>query len=563
MDYDILVVGGGIAGLTCATELAGKCNLAVISKVNPIRSNSVQAQGGVNAVIRTDSGDSPELHLRDTLNAGVGLCDSTAVETLVSEAKDAIISLERKGVLFDRTPEGEIAVKKFGAQTKNRTCYSKDKTGQTILITLYEQMMKHKIPILEEYFVLKLIIIENSCKGVIVLDIKTGDVKVITAKSVILATGGIGQIYLTTTNSALNTADGQALILKEKLPLMDMEFIQFHPTGIYPKGILIGESARAQGGVLVNSMGEKFMNRYAPEKKELATRDVVARAVQSEIDSGRGIERKGYVNLDLTEMPEKEIKKNLPQTYEIAKDFLGIDCSKEKIPVLPTMHYSMGGIPTTLKTEVINEEYGQKITGLFAAGECACLSVHGANRLGGNSLLETIVFGRRAAKFAFKFVSELNFDLNEDQVKRILFDEQKRLIQLLKSEGDESLADIRLELKKSMNVNCGIFREARRLKKTIEKIDILTERLKKADFRDKSRVYNSDLLDFFEIENMLNVARAVVASALGRTESRGAHLRLESPGKDDKNWLKHTLAYLKIEGIELKYVPVDGELRFE
>jgi len=395
ISHDVLIIGGGIAGLRAAIECAGKCDVAVISKSHPLRSNSVAAQGGINAALSED--DNPSEHLKDTVEGGAFLVDQDSAELLANEAKSAVIELEHFGTIFSRKSDGKLAQRKFGAQSKERTCYAADKTGHTIMQTLYEQNLKRKTKFYDEFHVLKVIIEDNTCKGVVALEMSSGEVFLIKSKAVLIATGGYARIYDPCSASKASTGDGQALLFKEGIPLEDMEFVQFHPTGLYPTGILIGEASRGEGAYLVNDRGERFMQRYDIVRKELAPRDVISRAIQTEIEAGRGIGKKEFVHLDLRHLSKERILEKLPQIRQLALDFAGIDCFEKPVPVRPTSHYTMGGIPTDNRCNVLDEK-NEPVKGLYAAGECTCVSVHGANRIGGNSLLEAAVFGRIAGK---------------------------------------------------------------------------------------------------------------------------------------------------------------------
>jgi succinate dehydrogenase / fumarate reductase flavoprotein subunit len=406
--HDLLVIGGGLAGMRAALESSKEVDVAVISKVHPLRSHSGAAQGGIAAVLANKVGDSLETHIRDTVKGSDYLGDQDAIEILCNEAPDDIRTLDAMGAIFSRTAEGWIAQRDFGGHTYPRTCYASDKTGHILLQTMYEQLMKHRVRVYSEWHVLSLIIEDNICRGVVAYDMARGKIELIRAKAVLLATGGYGRAFRITSNAHANTGDGLALAYRAGVPLQDMEFVQFHPTGLYKHGILITEGARGEGGYLINSLGERFMERYAPKKLELASRDVIARAIQTEINEGRGMD--GCVHLDLRHLGKDLILERLAQIHDIALSFAGVDCVEEPIPIQPTAHYSMGGIPTDVNSQVPGT------SGLFAAGECACVSVHGANRLGGNSLLETIVFGRRAGISATRFVKKTGLEDPGDSI---------------------------------------------------------------------------------------------------------------------------------------------------
>jgi succinate dehydrogenase / fumarate reductase flavoprotein subunit len=545
--HDVLIIGGGIAGLMAAIECSGKCDVAIISKLHPLRSNSVAAQGGINAAL--GEGDSWEQHFRDTVEGGCFLVDQDAAEILAKEAKSTVIELEHLGTIFSRKENGEIAQRRFGAQSRERTCYAADKTGHTIIQTLYEQNLKRGTKIYDEFIVLKLIIENSACKGAVAMDMKTGETCLFRSKATLLATGGYARIYAPSSNSHSSTGDGQALVLREGLPLEDMEFVQFHPTGLYPTGILIGESARGEGGYLLNDRGERFMQRYDLVRKELAPRDIVARAVQAEIEAGRGIKRKDFVHLDLRHIPKEMILEKLPQIRQLALDFAGIDCFDAPIPVKPTAHYTMGGIPTDKRCNVLDEK-GSQVRGLFAAGECACISVHGANRVGGNSMLEAAVFGKTAGKSlaAWAYQSKL-----PEASDKIAYTIEAELKDLLTRKGNEKIAVVRDELRKTMTERCGITRSEQELRKAKDKIAELRKRCENIALMDKSRIFNTELMEHLELCNMLDIASAVVESALNRKESRGAHNIIEYPKRDNKEWLKHTLATMKDGEIKIAY----------
>jgi succinate dehydrogenase / fumarate reductase flavoprotein subunit len=534
--HDVIIVGGGIAGLRAAIECAGKCDVAIVSKSHPLRSNSVAAQGGINAALSAD--DTASEHLKDTVEGGAFLVDQEAAEILTGEAKSAVIELEHYGTIFSRNSEGKLAQRKFGAQSKDRTCYAADKTGHTIMQTLYEQNLKRKTKFYDEFHIIKIIIEDNTCKGVVALEMKTGELYLMKSKAVLIATGGYARIYDPASVSNASTGDGQALVFNEGIPLEDIEFVQFHPTGLYPTGILISEASRGEGAYLVNDRGERFMQRYDIVRKELAPRDVVSRAIQSEIEAGRGIGRKDFVHLDLRHLPKDIIISKLPQIRQLILDFAGIDCFDTPIPVKPTAHYTMGGIPTDKKCNVLNHK-NEPVSGLYAAGECACISVHGANRIGGNSLLEAAVFGKIAGKSlaAYSYQTKLH-----DADSNIVAGIEKELQQNMQRKGEEKIAQLRDELRKTMTERCGIFRSAEGLRKAREKISELKKRIENVGMMEKSRIFNTELTDYLEIRNMLLLSEAIVDSAFERTESRGAHNRTDYTRKNNKDWLKHTLA---------------------
>lgn len=534
--------------MRAALEAGKNVDVAVISKLHPLRSHSGAAQGGIAAVLdgwAQKIGDSLESHIQDTVKGSDYLGDQDAIEILCNEAPGDIRILDRMGALFSRTDEGWIAQRDFGGHSYARTCYASDKTGHILLQTLYEQMMKQRVRVYPEWHVVSLIIHENICRGLVAYDMVRGELQVIRAKAILFATGGYGRAYGITSNAHANTGDGLALAYRVGVPLQDMEFVQFHPTGLYRHGILITEGARGEGGYLINKDGERFMERYAPNKMELASRDVVSRAVQTEIDEGRGID--GYVHLDLRHLGKKLIMSRLSQIHDIALSFSGIDCTKDPIPIQPTAHYSMGGIPTDVDGRVPGT------SGLFAAGECACVSVHGANRLGGNSMLETIVFGRRAGIKAAKYVKKTALQPMPAEALPLI---EQEINLMINSKGEENAADISAELQSNMTLKCGIFRDIDGLTQMQQLIIELKERFNNIGFRDRGMTFNTELIEALELKNILDFSQIIVAGALAREESRGAHSRTDFPNRDDEHWMKHTLAYKGGQGPVLDYKPV-------
>jgi len=534
--------------MRAALEAGKNVDVAVISKLHPLRSHSGAAQGGIAAVLdgwAQNIGDSLESHIQDTVKGSDYLGDQDAIEILCNEAPGDIRVLDRMGALFSRTDEGQIAQRDFGGHSYARTCYASDKTGHILLQTLYEQMMKQRVRVYPEWHVVSLIIHKNICRGLVAYDMVRGELQVIRAKAILFATGGYGRAYGITSNAHANTGDGLALAYRAGVPLQDMEFVQFHPTGLYRHGILITEGARGEGGYLINKDGERFMERYAPNKMELASRDVVSRAVQTEIDEGRGID--GYVHLDLRHLGKELIMSRLSQIHDIALSFSGIDCTVDPIPIQPTAHYSMGGIPTDVDGRVSG------ISGLFAAGECACVSVHGANRLGGNSMLETIVFGRRAGIKAAEYVKKTALQPMPAEALPLIEQEIKLMIN---NKGEENAADISVELQSNMTLKCGIFRDIDGLTQMQQLIIALKERFKNIGLRDRGMTFNTELIEALELKNILDFSEIIVAGALAREESRGAHSRTDFPNRDDEHWMKHTLAYKGGQGPVLDYKPV-------
>ncbi len=500
---------------------------ALVTKVYPVRSHSVAAQGGINAAIKET--DSWEAHMFDTVKGSDYLADQDAAEVLCKDAPKDIFELEGMGAIFSRDENGRIAQRPFGGAGYPRTCYLADRTGHGLVHVLYEQIVKHGVAVYDEWQVLRLAIEDNSVRGVIALELKTGKLHRLRAKAVLLATGGYGRVFRTTTNALSSTGDGMGLALQSGVELMDMEFVQFHPTVLKRTGILITEGARGEGGFLINSKGERFMERYAPLVKELASRDVVSRAEQTEIDEGRGID--GCVLLDLRHLGEKKIAERLPQIRDIAVNFAGVDPVKEPIPIRPGAHYSMGGVMADIHGRT-------KVDGLYAAGESACISVHGANRLGGNSLLEAIVFGRRAGENAAEFC--MNSELKPFG-NSFLKETAHEAADIIRRKYGEPAAKLRGEMAEAMEEFCGVFRTRTRLEKGLSKIRGLKERYLSASLSDKSGPFNMELASFFELGHMLEISEAILLCAISREESRGAHFRADHPKRDDGKWLRHTV----------------------
>jgi len=540
--HDILIVGAGLAGMRAAIAAPPHLNVALLSKVHPVRSHSVAAQGGINAAIGEQ--DSWEAHAYDTAKGGLYLGDQDAIEAMCREAPQDILELERMGVIFSRTPEGRIAQRPFGGAGFPRTCYAADRTGHALLHAMYEQLMKRRCRVYEEWYVTALLVEQGRCCGVVAWDLVHGGLQALHAKAVILATGGSGRVFSTSTNAVINTGDGMALAYRAGLPLEDMEFVQFHPTTLKDTGILITEGARGEGGYLLNTLGERFMKQYAPEQMELATRSTVSLAIGREIQEGRGVD--GCVLLDLRHLGRARILERLPQIRELALEFAGLDPIETPIPIRPGAHYQMGGVRTNAWGET-------DLPGLFAAGECACVSVHGANRLGGNSLLETIVFGRRAGTRA----AESIHDLAPPAVPAgILEAEEQRLHTLLTNPGPERAWQIRDDLGKTMSLNLGIFRTKQSMQEALDAIQALKVLGQQMCVQDKGRVFNTDLIQALELQCLLDIADTIVVSALGREESRGAHYRADFPTRNDSAWLRHTLSHRQTEGPRLSYTPV-------
>ncbi len=581
--HDILIVGAGLAG-TWAAMTAGEQgvkDIGVLSKVYPLRSHSGAAQGGIAAALNNvrpvegtgprgpleqippgdDPVDSIDLHMFDTIKGSDWLGDQGAIEIMVNEAPDIVYQYERMGCVFSRTPDGRIAQRRFGGHSAPRANYAADYTGHVLLHTIHEQAVKHGVKFYAEWYCLDLLIEDNVCRGVVALDIEAGELYLIRAKAVFFGTGGYGRAWKITSNATANTGDGIAIAYNAGVPLMDMEFVQFHPTGVYGKGILMSEACRGEGGYLRNVNGDRFMENYAPDKMELAPRDLVSRSEQTEIEQGRGVGADGEgIYLDMTHLGAEKIMERLPQVRELALNFAGVDIIDTPAPIQPTAHYSMGGIPANADGQVIADAAGTPVVGFYAAGECACISVHGANRLGTNSLLDASIFGRRSGRTLAEFVlggAELH-PVDEGAVER----NRERLSALMDESSvsgqKESPAAIAAELKETMMRHAGVFRDAERLTLACEKVQELTDRFKNARIMDKSKRFNTDLLGAIETEHLLAFSKVIVTSGLARTESRGAHYRTDYPKRDDTDWLKHTLAHKNGEGDPiLSYKDVD------
>ncbi|OGP92661.1 MAG: fumarate reductase (quinol) flavoprotein subunit [Deltaproteobacteria bacterium RBG_16_48_10] len=552
LSHDVLVIGGGLAGLRAALEAKRmKGHVAILSRVHPLRSHSVAAQGGINAAFGNAPApvkDTWENHAFDTIKGSDYLADQNAVELMCQEGVERVLEMEHWGTLFSRTEDGKIAQRPFGGTGFPRTCYAADRTGHNLLHALYEQVIGLQIPVYEEWYALSLVVEDGSCIGVLAFDPFKGNIIPIHAKVTILATGGYGRIYLRSTNAVINSGQGCYLAFDAGAPLEDMEFVQFHPTSLSGTNILITEGARGEGGYLLNAKGERFMEHYAPHLMELGPRDIVARSTQTEIDQGRGFDGE-YVHLDLRHLGREKIIDRLPGIRQIAMDFAGIDPISEPIPIQPAQHYSMGGIAT-------NGDGETPLTGLFAAGECACVSVHGANRLGGNSLLETIVFGARAGKKAAQKVGTGGTGKNETFFQKCLKALQSGLDEIFGRDGKEPGFLLRDEMKSTMTSQVGIFRRESDLLPAKEKISKLKERLRGIGIKQKRLAFNNELIQYLELEGMLHVAEVIVEGALARKESRGSHFRVDCPKRDDEHWLRHTLAYKTPEGVRLDYKEV-------
>ena len=562
--FDALVIGAGGGGLRAALQLSqSEASVAVVSKVFPTRSHTVAAQGGLTAALGNVLPDNWHWHMYDTVKGSDYLGDQDAIEYMCRTASKIVYELEHAGVPFSRLDNGKIYQRPFGGQSQNfggeqaaRTCAAADRTGHAILHTLYQQNIHAKTHFFDEYFAIDLIKDQDGfILGALVLEIETGEPLLIEAKSTLLATGGAGQLFRTNTNARINTGDGLAMASRAGIPLQDMEFFQFHPTGIAGRGMLITEGARGEGGYLINKNGERFMERYAPHAKDLASRDVVSRAISIEVREGRGCGPNGdHVMLKLDHLGREVLNKRLPGISDTIKTFLHIDPAEEAVPVFPTAHYTMGGIPTNRRGQVIVplEKGEEVIPGLYAVGECACVSVHGANRLGGNSLLDIVVFGRAAGKDIIEYLREHRYHrpMDESSVEQAM----AHLTRWDQQGDGESVADLRRELQTTMEEYCGVFRTEEVLQQGMEKVLELEKRVADVRLSDHSKVFNTARIEAMELENLIEIGIATVASALARKESRGAHSRVDYPERNDTQWLKHSLFFK--EDLRMDYKPV-------
>ncbi|MEU1010410.1 succinate dehydrogenase flavoprotein subunit [Streptomyces sp. NPDC088810] len=567
--YDTVIVGAGGAGMRAAIEATKRSRTAVLTKLYPTRSHTGAAQGGMAAALANVEEDNWEWHTFDTVKGGDYLVDQDAAEILAKEAIDAVLDLEKMGLPFNRTPGGTIDQRRFGGHSRNhgeapvrRSCYAADRTGHMILQTLYQNCVKEGVEFFNEFYVLDQLITEvdgvKKSAGVVAYELATGEIHVFQAKAVIYASGGCGKFFKVTSNAHTLTGDGQAAVYRRGLPLEDMEFFQFHPTGIWRMGILLTEGARGEGGILRNKDGERFMEKYAPVMKDLASRDVVSRSIYTEIREGRGCGPEGdHVYLDLTHLPPEQLDAKLPDITEFARTYLGIEPYTDPIPIQPTAHYAMGGIPTNVEGEVLADNT-TVVPGLYAAGEVACVSVHGANRLGTNSLLDINVFGRRAGIAAAEYSAKADYVELPEAPESFVVEQIERL---RTSTGSERVATLRRELQETMDANVMVFRTEQTIKTAVEKIAELKERYQNVAIQDKGKRFNTDLLEAIELGNLLDLAEVMAVSALARKESRGGHYREDYPNRDDVNFMRHTMAYREVgadgsETVRLDYKPV-------
>ncbi|NGY58500.1 succinate dehydrogenase flavoprotein subunit [Lentzea sp. NEAU-D13] len=567
--YDVVIIGAGGAGMRAAIESGQRARTAVLTKLYPTRSHTGAAQGGMCAALANVEEDNWEWHTFDTIKGGDYLVDQDAAEIMAKEAIDAVLDLEKMGLPFNRTPEGKIDQRRFGGHTRNhgeaavrRACYAADRTGHMILQTLYQNCVKHGIEFFNEFYVLDICLTETEngpvCTGAVAYELATGEIHVFQAKSVVFATGGFGKVFKTTSNAHTLTGDGMGIIFRKGLPLEDMEFYQFHPTGLAGLGILLTEGARGEGAILRNASGERFMERYAPTIKDLAPRDIVARSMALEVLEGRGAgPNKDYVLLDCTHLGAEVLETKLPDITEFARTYLAVDPVVEPVPVYPTAHYAMGGIPTNIHGEVLRDN-DNVVPGLYAAGECACVSVHGANRLGTNSLLDINVFGRRAGIAAAEYAlsRDEHVELPENPAAQV----EAQVALVLSEHGQERVADIRTELQATMDANASVYRTEDTLKQALHDVQALKERYAHIQVQDKGKRFNTDLLEAVELGFLLELAEVLVHGALARKESRGGHAREDYPNRDDTNFMRHSMFYKQGDGlsadIRLDYKPV-------